>query len=109
MSVGVNASAFNGGSSSSTSSTGGSNSTGGLGASLDLTGATIQGHTINDGLDAQETAQLFSSILNNTANSIAKGASNTINNITSSTGFKVAVIGIVGLIAYKFFFKKGRK
>ncbi|MDE6886178.1 MAG: hypothetical protein K2P17_03980 [Helicobacteraceae bacterium] len=109
MSSAIDVSAFNGGSSSSTSSTGGTTSTGGLGASLDLSGATIQGHTINDGLDAKETAQLFNSILNNTANTIAQGASNTLNNITSSTGFKVIIIGIVGFIAYKFFFKKGKK
>lgn len=91
------------------SGTSGANTTGGLGSSLDLSNATIQGHTINDGLDAQETAQLFNAILGNTANTIAQGASNAVNNITNSTGFKVAIVGITAFIAYKLFFKRGRK
>ena len=98
------------------SGTSGANTTGGLGSSLDLSNATIQGHTINDGLDAQETAYLFNSILNNTANTITQGASNAVNNvknsisnITNSTGFKVAIIGITAFIAYKLFFKRGKK
>ena len=91
------------------SGTSGANTTGGLGSSLDLSNATIQGHTINDGLDAKETAQLFNAILGNTANTIAQGASNAVNNITNSTGFKVAIVGITAFIAYKLFFKKGRK
>lgn len=101
--------AFNGGDSTSQSGTGGSNTTGGLGASLDLSGAVIQGHTINDGLDARETAQLFNSILGNTANTLAQGASNAVNNLTNSNTFKMAIIGIGAYIGYKLFFKKGRK
>lgn len=108
MSIG-NLDAFNGGDSTSQSGTGGSNSTGGLGASLDLSGATIQGHTINDGLDARETAQLFNAILGNTANTLAQGASNAINNVTNSNTFKMVVIGVGAYIGYKLFFKKGRK
>ena len=91
------------------SGTSGANTTGGLGSNLDLSNAVIQGHTINDGLDAKETAQLFNAILGNTANTIAQGASNAVNNITNSTGFKVAIVGITAFIAYKLFFKKGRK
>lgn len=110
MSVGTgDISAFSGGKASAGSSTGGDNKNTGIGASLDLSGAHIQGHTINDGLDAQETAQLFNAILGNTANTIAQGASNAVNNITNSTGFKVAIVGITAFIAYKLFFKRGRK
>lgn len=98
-----------GGDATAGSSTSGDNRNTGIGASLDLSGANIQGHTINDGLDAQETAYLFNAILNNTANTIAKGASNAVDNIKSSTGFKIAIVAIAGFIAYKFFFKKGRK
>ena len=117
MSVGTgDISAFSGGKASAGSSTGGDNKNTGIGASLDLSGAHIQGHTINDVLDAQETAYLFNSILNNTANTITQGASNAVNNvknsisnITNSTGFKVAIVGIAAFIAYKLFFKRGRK
>ena len=117
MSVGTgDISAFSGGDASAGGATAGDNRNTGIGASLDLSGAHIQGHTINDGLDAQETAYLFNSILNNTANTITQGASNAVNNvknsisnITNSTGFKVAIVGITAFIAYKLFFKKGRK
>ena len=108
MSVGTG-DIFSGGDASAGTATAGDNRNTGIGASLDLSGAHIQGHTINDGLDAQETAQLFNAILGNTANTIAQGASNAVNNITNSTGFKVAIVGITAFIAYKLFFKRDRK
>ena len=115
MSVGTG-DIFSGGDASAGTATAGDNRNTGIGASLDLSGAHIQGHTINDGLDAQETAYLFNSILNNTASTITQGASNAVNsvknsisNITNSTGFKVAIVGITAFIAYKLFFKKDRK
>ena len=108
MSVGTG-DIFSGGDASAGTATAGDNRNTGIGASLDLSGAHIQGHTINDGLDAQETAQLFNAILGNTANTIAQGASNAVNNITNSTGFKVAIVGITAFIAYKLFFKRGKK
>ena len=115
MSVGTG-DIFSGGDASAGTATAGDNKNTGIGASLDLSGAHIQGHTINDGLDAQETAYLFSSILNNTASTITQGASNAVNsvknsisNITNSTGFKVAIVGIAAFIAYKLFFKRGKK
>ena len=97
---------FSGGSSSASSGTSGGNTTGGLGASLNLSGAQIRGHTINDGLDAQETAALFSNILGNTTKQASKAISNTWDNITNSNGFKIAFIGIGALIAWYFIKKK---
>ena len=115
MSVGTG-DIFSGGDASAGTATAGDNRNTGIGASLDLSGAHIQGHTINDGLDAQETAYLFNSILNNTESTIEQGVSNAVNNtrnsisnITNSTGFKVAIVGITAFIAYKLFFKRGRK
>lgn len=95
-----------GGDAKSSSSTSGNNRNEGIGASLDLSGAIIQGHTINDGLDAQETAQLFNGILGNTANVVVQGVNNTLDNITNSTGFKLAIVGIAAFITYKIFSKK---
>ena len=95
--------------STASSGTDGDNTTGGLGASLNLSNANIQGHTINDGLNAQETAMLFNSIAGNAVNSISNRASNIFNNITNSNAFKVAVVGIVAFVAYKIFFNKRNK
>ena len=123
---------FSGGGSSATSGTGGSNKTGGLGAAIDLSGATIQGHTINDGLDAKETANLFNSIINNVATeaeskisnafnttkadlsnaindtkqSVSKSITNFWSNLQNSNGFKIAFILIGALIAWHFLKKK---
>lgn len=94
--------------SKASSGTQGENTTGGLGSSLDLSNASIQGHTINDGLNAQETAMLFSSIAGNAINSISNGASNILSNITNSNIYKIAIIAIVAFVGYKLFFNKGK-
>ena len=92
--------------SSASSSTEGDNTTGGLGASLNLSNANIQGHTINDGLNAQETAMLFNNIAGNAVNSISNRASNIFNNITNSNIYKITIIAIVAFVGYKLFFNK---
>ena len=97
---------MSGGDATSGASTSGNIRNDGIGASLDLSGAWIQGHTINDGLDAQETAYLFDAILGNTANTVVRGVNNTLDNITNSTGFKLAIVGISAFIIYTLFSKK---
>lgn len=67
---------------------------------------SISGHTINDGLDAQDTAYLFSSIAGNAVTSLSTNAKKVWTSFINSTGFKIAMVSIGALVAYFIFFKK---
>lgn len=99
------------GASGSTGDSGGGNlGTNSLGTNLDLSNLqSIQGHTIYDGLDAQETAQLFNSILGNASNQISSNAASIWRSFINSDGLKYFMLGMGALIAYLIFFKKGKK
>lgn len=83
---------------------------GSFNTNLDLSSLqTISGHTINDGLDAQETATLFSAIAGNAVTSLSNNAKSVWNTFINSTGFKIGMACLGGLIAYFLFFRKGRR
>lgn len=97
-----------GGKAESSSGAGANNeASGSFNTNLDLSSLqTISGHTINDGLDAQETATLFSAIAGNAVTSLSNNAKSVWNTFLNSTGFKVGMISLGALIAYFLFFKK---
>lgn len=92
---------------SSSGATANNDTSGSFNTTLDLSSLqTISGHTINDGLDAQETATLFSAIAGNAVTSLSNNARSVWNTFLNSTGFKVGMISVGALIAYFLFYKK---
>lgn len=69
---------------------------------------SISGHTINDGLDAQDTAYLFSSIAGNAVTSLSTNAKKVWTSFINSTGFKIAMVSVGMLVAYFIFLRKRR-
>lgn len=67
---------------------------------------SISGHTINDGLDAQDTAYLFSAIAGNAVEGLSTNAKKVWTSFINSTGFKLAMVSIGMLVAYFIFFRK---
>lgn len=67
---------------------------------------SISGHTINDGLDAQDTAYLFSAIAGNAVEGLSTNAKKAWTSFINSTGFKLAMVSIGMLVAYFIFFRK---
>lgn len=88
---------------------GGNLGTNSLGTNLDLSNLqSIQGHTIYDGLDAQETAQLFSAIVGNASASLSNNAASVWRSFINSNGLKWFMLGVGALIAYFMFFRRKR-
>ena len=109
---------FGGGSASGTTSQSSSLSQGSVGATLDLSNLqSIQGHTINDGLTANE-ALSFASLIAQTAQSSNAQGTSTVQNAVSevkntiSSFFKSPILlGGVGILVFLFAyktFKRGR-
>lgn len=92
---------------SSSGATANNEAGGSFNTNLDLSSLqTISGHTINDGLDAQETATLFSAIAGNAVTSLSNNAKSVWNTFLNSTGFKIGMVSVGALIAYFLFFRK---